>query len=166
MERTTQRTRDDDDDVDVDALLGDDADADDEPAPAADDGGSRLEGYFDPKVFLLLLVGFAVTTGVAATLGGAVPLVGGVVGNLLGLVGIFAAAFVGGAATATRRYAEHVLAGALVALGFLLVGNLTLALAADLTLYVAGGGAVAGGLLAALGHYFGRDLREGLTREV
>jgi hypothetical protein len=101
------------------------------------------------------------TTVVGAVLvGGAVPL--GIIGTLLGVV---VAAFVYGTLTGTNRYLEFVLAGSAVGGGSTFLGNLTLSLLGPGVPLVAVG-AVAGAFAGVLGHYSGRDLRDGLTRDI
>jgi hypothetical protein len=125
----------------------------------------RLGQLFSVKVFLATLLLAVVGTAV----GGAVP----VVGFLGRFVGLFATGFVVGLLASHRRYLEVGAAGGVASgLGFLLstLGSAFLPVAADLLarygVAIAGGGAVAGVLVAILGHYFGRDLRDGLTRDV
>lgn len=102
-----------------------------------------------------------VTSVVGAVLvGGAVPL--GIVGTLLGIV---VAAFVYGTLADAHRYLEFALAGGAVGGASTLLGNLTLTLLGPGVPIVAVG-AVAGAFAGALGHYFGRDLRDGLTRDI
>jgi hypothetical protein len=86
----------------------------------------------------------------------------GIVGNL---VGIFVAAFAYGTATSTRRYVEFGLSGGVIGGGMALLGNLALSLVGPGLPLVAVGFA-AGALAGGLGHYFGRDLRDGLTRDL
>ena len=132
------------------------------------DGDSRaLLGRtpFSAKGFLLT---FAVLlTGLIA--GSAVPLVGG----LARYLGLFAAAFVLGLGRSRRAYLETAVAGALAAGGAFLLGTLTTgtlvvgtSLLADYGLPVAGVGVTVGVLLSVAGVYFGRDLRDGLTRDI
>jgi len=107
-----------------------------------------------------LVVALALSAGGAVLLGG-VPLLG-TVGELLG---ILVGGFVYGLVGETRRYLELAVAGALVGGGFALLGNLTAVLVTvgvPLVVFGAVGGALAG----VAGHYFGRDLRDGLTREL
>jgi hypothetical protein len=107
-----------------------------------------------------LVVAIALSAGGAVLLGG-VPLLG-TVGELLG---ILVGGFVYGLVGETRRYLELAVAGALVGGGFALLGNLTAVLVTvgvPLVVFGAVGGALAG----VAGHYFGRDLRDGLTREL
>jgi len=138
---------------------------DDDAADASSGGrfgvGHRVRRLFASRVFLLALV--LSTVGLVA--GGAVP----VVGYLGRFLGIALAAFVLAVFTSGRRYVEAGLAGALAAgLGFVL-GTLDSALfpvVADYGLQIAGVGTTAGLLAALLGHYLGRDLRAGLTKEI
>jgi hypothetical protein len=132
---------------------------DDEPATASDGPTlrERAGDVFSVRAFVVALA----LTAVGVALGGFVPILGAV----LRYVGVFVATFALGAVSERRHYVEAGLAGALVpALGTLLdyfalaiggVGAPVIAVAAGV------------GLLAGLvGHYFGRDLRDGLTREL
>lgn len=126
---------------------------------------SRLGGVFSVKTFVLALVASLV----AMFLGGSIPIIG-IVGRF---VGLFAVAFAVGLASSRRRYLEVGLAAALAsALGFVF-GVLSSALLPvglsvlqDYGVGLAGVGAGSGLLVALAGHYFGRDLRDGLTRDV
>lgn len=126
---------------------------------------SRLGNLFSPRLFLLALV----LSVVAVVLGGAVPIVG-VVGRL---VGLFAVAFALGVVASDRHYLEVGLAGAVASgLGFV-VSTLTSAffpfavrLLSEYGIAIAGVGAGVGALAAVVGHYFGRDLRDGLSRDL
>jgi len=139
----------------------------DSEAESADGDSRALLGRtpFSAKGFLLT---FAVLlTGLIA--GSAVPLVGG----LARYLGLFAAAFVLGLGRSRRAYLETAVAGALAAGGAFLLGTLTTgtlvvgtSLLADYGLPVAGVGVTVGVLLSVAGVYFGRDLRDGLTRDV
>lgn len=139
-------------------------------SPSTDSGRSgairsRLGRLFSPKLFLVTLL----LTVVAMAVGGSIPVVG-FIGRFAGL---FAVAFAVGIATKRRHYLEVAAAGGVASgLGFLLstLSATFLPVAADLLgrygVAIAGGGAVAGMLVALLGHYFGRDLRDGLTKDV
>lgn len=121
----------------------------------------RVRGLFALRPFLLAL---ALST-VGLVVGGSVPVVG-VVGRF---VGIAVAGFVLALVGPTRRYAEAGLAGALVAgLGFVLSALVTplFPVVAEYGVRIAGVGTTAGLVAALLGHYLGRDLRAGLTREL
>ena len=117
----------------------------------------RVGGVFSPRTFLLALV---VTLG-GFLLGGLVPLIGGVAG----LVGIFAAGFLLGV-LGQRGYLELFVAGAATAGVGLLLDQLVLSVVGGFAVPVAAVGATAGAVVAVLGHYFGRDLRDGLTRSL
>jgi hypothetical protein len=143
-------------------IVSDDADdAADAPSGGRFGIGRRVRRLFSPRAFLLALV--LSVGGLVA--GGAIPVVG-YLGRFLGIaLAAFALAFLAGG----RRYVEAGLAGALASgLGFVL-GTLNSALfpvVADYGLQIAGVGTTAGLLAALLGHYLGRDLKAGLTREL
>jgi hypothetical protein len=123
--------------------------------------GRRLRRLFAPRVFLLAVA----LSVVGLVAGGAVP----VVGYLGRFLGVALAAFALAICCSGRRYVEAGLAGALAAgLGFVL-GTLNSALfpvVADYGLQIAGVGTTAGLLAALLGHYLGRDLKAGLTKDL
>jgi hypothetical protein len=127
-----------------------------------------------PVSFVLVTV--ALLAGLVA--GAAVPILGAVpvVGGALRFVGLFAVAFGIGLVGSRRRYAE-VGAGALLASGLAFVpaiarplvrgiASLVGASPGEVGLLVTGVGAGTGLLVALAGYYFGRDLRDGLTRDV
>ncbi|OYR43329.1 hypothetical protein [Halorubrum sp. Hd13] len=122
--------------------------------------------WFSAKAFALALAAVAI----GVFVGGAIPLIGGTIGSA---GGVFLAAFLIGLALSARRYVETGLAGAaagalvavtnVLGVGFLPIGFDYLQ-QWGLPLLAVGGGV---GLVAALlGHYFGRDLRAGLTADV
>jgi hypothetical protein len=165
-ERERQLDRETDDDLaeefDVDAVtsLDDASDASD----ASDDSGGLTDRARERAGSLLsaraLALSLVLTLVGALAFGDVLPL--GIVGNLLG---IFLAGFAYGTAGGTRRYLELGLAGGVLGGGLTVFGNLALSLLGPGVPLVAVGfvaGAVAGGL----GHYFGRDLRDGLTRDL
>ena len=118
---------------------------------------SRMGSLFDTGAFLLGLVLSVVGL---LVVGGLLPL-----GGLGGLVGMGLATFGYGLVSEEAHYLEMAVAGAAVGGAWSLLSNLVLALVgvgAPIIAFGLAGGAVAG----ALGHYFGRDLRDGLTREV
>ncbi|WP_049898674.1 hypothetical protein [Halococcus agarilyticus] len=130
-----------------------------------DQGGSRLRErvgqLFSPRAFLVALA----FTAVGMALGGIVPLP--LVSDVLGFVGVFVATFALGLVGDRSYYAEAGVASAIVAGGWSAIGSVTLLAVGGLPalaipVVTAGIGLVAG--LA--GHYFGRDLRDGLTREL
>jgi len=134
---------------------------------AGDAGRIGVSGrWFSGKAFALALL--AVGVGVFA--GSLIPLIGGTVGTA---GGVLVAAFLFGLAASTRRYAETGVAGAaagavsavtsVLGVGFLPIGIDYLS-QWGLPLVAVGGGV--GLLLALLGHYFGRDLRAGLSQDI
>lgn len=172
-ERDRQRQREgggDDVDIGTDSAVGTDFDAlggatDDpleSPQPVESSGvrtrvreGARTVAT--PRSLGVALV--AVTAGLLV-LGGLLPL--GSIGNLLGLA---AGAFLYGVASEVRHYTETTAAGALAGGVSALLGNLALT-ATGIGVPLVAVGAVGGGLAGLVGHYFGRDLRDGLTRDV
>ncbi|MEZ3165510.1 hypothetical protein ABNG03_15680 [Halorubrum sp. RMP-47] len=136
-------------------------------ADSGDAGRVGVSGrWFSGKAFGLALVVVAV----GVFVGSLIPLIGGTVGTA---GGVFLAAFLLGLALSTRRYAETGVAGAaagatsavtsVLGVGFLPIGIDYLS-QWGLPLVAVGGGV--GLALALLGHYFGRDLRTGLSRDV
>jgi len=136
------------------------------PSSADDDDSSgRLGGRFSAKALLVSLLAVAVGVGV----GGAIPLVGGITS----LAGVAAATFVLGILAGESRYLETGLAG-----GVVVGANFALSLLTSAALPIGidffqqyglafgGVGVVVGVGLGLAGHYFGRDLRDGLTREI
>lgn len=120
---------------------------------------SRAQKLFSPRAFVIALV---LTVG-GLLVGGLIPL--GFLGTLLG---VFGAAFAFGLVASERRYAETALAtGGVVALSVLLeyavitfVGGLGSGLGLGLV------AAAIGGAVGLVGHYFGRDLRAGVTQDL
>lgn len=146
---------------------------DEAPADDAEGGRSRARLGRSPVSAKGLLVSFLVA-GAGLLAGASVPLFGG----LVQYVGLFAAAFLLGAVRSRRRYVETAVAGgAASCLLFVAstLGGLNFFLGANfLAEYglatagaaVAGAGLTAGVVVSLLGYYFGRDLRDGLTRDV
>lgn len=107
-----------------------------------------------------LLLSVVLTVAGVIFIGGLLPL--GMIGDL---IGVLVAGFLYGIVAQSRRYVETALAGGAVGGGSALLGNLVLSVVGPgvpLVLF----GVVAGALAGSLGHYFGRDLRDGLTREI
>ncbi|ELY88808.1 hypothetical protein [Natrialba taiwanensis] len=133
-----------------------------EPADSRS-GGSRLAGltdrlsprkYFSPKAFLALVL----------TIGAGLFAVDAVLPIAGKMIGIFATAFLVGLITSKRRYLELTAAGASAGAITPLADPVYVALGAGRTLIAIG---VAIGLVASVaGYYFGRDLRDGLSRDV
>jgi len=164
---------------DLDELLDDDL-AGDEGDSAASSTGERsrdadtgatgkvgLDGrWFSGKALGIALAAVAVGT----FAGSLIPIIGGTVGTA---AGVFAAAFLLGLVRSARRYAEVGTAGAaagvvtavtsVLGVGFLPIGIDYLQQWGPPLLAVGGG---LGLVVALLGHYFGRDLRAGLSRDV
>ena len=176
-ERTDERTAEESGDVDVedlgvdvDALTGE-PDASRGAADAtAETGGPGLLSRVRPSSVpnplpsgrsVLLTFGVVI---LSVLLASSVPLLG-IVGAPLG---VFAGAFALGLASGTRRYLEFALAGALVSgLGAFQGSLFRVAILSDAGF--APVFAIAGGIglvIALLGHYFGRDLRNGLTASI
>ncbi|MDB2283074.1 hypothetical protein PM030_14460 [Halorubrum ezzemoulense] len=136
-------------------------------AGSGDAGRVGVSGrWFSAKAFGLALVAVAV----GVFVGGLIPLIGGTIGTA---GGVFVAAFLLGLVLSARRYVETGTAGAaagaasavtsVLGVGFLPIGIDYLS-QWGLPLVAVGGGV--GLVLALLGHYFGRDLRAGLSRDV
>lgn len=144
----------------------------------SDDSGGRLSGtrrrlgrVFSPRAFLVDLVVALVGVGIASSAAGFVPIP--FVGQIAGLVGLFLAAFLVGAVRSRRQYLEVTLAGAVAMALVVLGGTLTsvflpvgVSLLREYGVAIVGAGAGTGAVVSLLGHYFGRDLRDGLTREI
>lgn len=118
---------------------------------------ARVGALFSVRQFLVAVGAALVGLFVG---GGVLPF-----GSLGDLAGLASGAFVHGALSSERRYAEAIVAGGTVALGATLVDHLVLTLF-GLGLPVVTLGAFAGAVAGGLGYYFGRDLRDGLTRDL
>lgn len=81
------------------------------------------------------------------------------------VLGIATAGFAYGLGSEHRRYVEMALAGAVTGGGATLLGNLAVAAFASGTMLL-GIALLAGAIAGAVGHYFGRDLRAGLTADL
>ncbi|QLG63285.1 hypothetical protein [Halorarum salinum] len=142
-----------------------------ETAPSGDSGSSRTRGRLlgrSPvtlRGFLFALL--ACVAGLVA--GSAVPLVGGFTRYL----GLAVGAFLLGLLRSRRSYLEVGAAGALTAAGVFILSTLTTggfvvgsSLVSEYGVPLVGVGTTVGFLLSLTGYYFGRDLRDGLTRDV
>jgi len=116
----------------------------------------RVDDAFSLSSFALNAIGALVGTFV---IGGAVPL-----GPLSGIVGVFLALFAISLVSRDSRYVEAGLSGVLSGVLTTLLTTITLSVISGGLLPVAGG--VVGGFVAVLAHYAGRDLRDGLTRDL
>ena len=183
MQPSKERESSEDDPMDnLDDLLDDDL-ADGEGQSDAETGGAGtaeptastaeepgrvgVSGrWFSAKAFAFALV----TVAVGVFAGSLIPLIGGTIGTA---GGVFLAAFLLGLVVSTRRYVETGIAGtaagatsavtSVLGVGFLPIGIDYLS-QWGLPLVAVGGGV--GLVLALLGHYFGRDLRAGVSRDV
>lgn len=144
--------------------FGSESGEDDVSAARTTGSGSRLGRAFSPKSFALVLC----LSLAGLLVGGAIPVVG-FVGRFLGL---FAVGFGVGLVASRRRYLEVGLAGALASGLAFVLSTLTafvpfaVNFLAEYGVAVAGMGAGAGLLASLAGHYFGRDLRDGLTKDI
>lgn len=114
---------------------------------------------FSVRVFLLAVVLMVVGSAVA----GLVPFVPASVATV---VGVFLGAFALGLGRGTRSYLEVSLAGAGTAVVAALTQFLLISVVGNLGVPLAAAGAGAGLGAAVVGHYLGRDLRAGLTRDL
>ncbi|WP_277541895.1 hypothetical protein [Haloarcula laminariae] len=150
-EQTAERSRDSDADPVTDVTEASTGPLTDESADES--GGS----YFSVRA---LVVAF-VAIGGGMTLGSLIPMI-----PFTAFAGIPVGAFVHGLLDRERRYAETAVAGGLLA-GLSVVTSLLPQLLAGLNGTRLFSIAAAVGLVLSLGgHYFGRDLRAGLTREL
>lgn len=101
--------------------------------------------------------------------GGSVPIIG-TIGQFIGL---FITSFLIGAIGSEGRYAESAIGGGLVTGVLLILGTLTsvftpfaVQFLSDYGIAIAGAGVGVGSIIAVVGHYFGRDLRSGLTKNI
>jgi hypothetical protein len=148
-------------DVGVDVGVGIDEEAD----SSTDDGGSGITGWLRGKLGTLgssraLIISLVLTVAGVVLLGGLLPF--GMVSDALG---IFVAAFLYGTLAGEQRYLETSLAGGIVGGVWAFLGNLVLTLVGPGVPIVVVG-ALVGLLASASGHYFGRDLRKGLTQDL
>jgi hypothetical protein len=120
--------------------------------------GGRAKRLFSPRAFvaalLLTVVGFVLFNTVIPVLPGA------------GLPGIFVAAFLFGLVSERSRYLETTVAGGATAGVGALAQFAVVAAFGGFGVPLAAVAAGVGGLAGAIGNYFGRDLRKGLTRDV
>lgn len=126
---------------------------------AADSSGRSLpsiSGYFSPKAFLALVLAL----GAAFLLGGTVlPIVGR-------YAGIAIVAFLVGLAASKRRYLEMGAAGASVGAIAAVLNYAVIAIAGSSLQTITAVGATAGAGACLISYYFGRDLRDGLVRDL
>lgn len=161
-ERQRQREPDIGDDVGIDVDVPEQT-RESSPQGAATDDGTRTRiresagNVVSGKALVLSLV---LVVGGMVVGGWQLPL-----DTIGGLLGIVVAAFLYGVGSEVRHYVELALAGAIAGGGSALLGNLVLSLL-GVGIPAVAFGAITGALAALVGHYFGRDLRDGLTREL
>ncbi|MFC4543968.1 DUF456 domain-containing protein [Halosolutus amylolyticus] len=114
-----------------------------------------LGEYFSPKAFLALVLAL----GAGLFVGDTILPIGG------RIAGMFAVAFAIGLVASKRRYLETTAAGVSVGALAALANHAVIAVAGSSRAIVAVGATV--GLLSCVGgYYFGRDLRDGLRRDI
>ncbi|MCQ4332667.1 hypothetical protein KM295_04005 [Natronomonas sp. F2-12] len=133
-----------------------------EPTGGSTDGlrgraAERAGQLFSPKHFLAALL---VTVGALFAASTFVPIPG------TGLLGVFGAAFAFGLVVEERRYAEAALAGGVVTAASTLLDFAVVAFLGGFGLPIVALSGVLGAVVGGLGTYFGRDLRDGLTRDL
>lgn len=114
--------------------------------------------YFSPKEYLALVLLLS-----ASFLAGAT--VSPVGGRLIGMIGMFIAAFAVGLVASKRRYLEMTVAGGSVG-GVAAILNYAVIAAVGSGERLVAVGAAIGLLASVVGYYFGRDLRDGLSKDV
>lgn len=118
---------------------------------------ARTKQLFSPRLFIAALL---ITAGGLFAASTFIPLPGA------GLLGIFVATFLFGLAVADRRYLETALAGGVVAASSTLLDVAVIAVFGGFGVSLALVSGALGAVIGGLGTYFGRDLRDGLTRDI
>lgn len=169
MSRDRTRTRDasvdsSSDEFDADFELGETQSEAREPPGSADAANGfrsraaeRAGEFFSPRLFIAALLVSAAGVFLTNTF---LPLPGA------GLLGIFGATFLFGLAVKQRRYAESAIAGGVAGAGSTLLDFAVIAFLGGLGVPLVGLMGLLGAVVGALGTYFGRDLRHGLTRDI
>ena len=157
--RTRERTAESEVGTEFEVELGEEAS---DPEPAEEAGlrqrvGGRAKRLFSPRAFVAALL---LSVGGLVAVDAVVPLPG------VGLLGVFAAAFLFGLVSERRRYLETAVAGGLAFGASALVGYVVIAALGGIGAPLAAVAGGVGALVGAVGNYFGRDLRDGLTREI
>ncbi|RRJ33723.1 hypothetical protein [Halocatena pleomorpha] len=134
--------------------------SDSQPTSRRDRLVSKFTGVFSPRYFLLALVALSVGLFTPSLL----PIISALPG--IGLVGLFGAAFALGGFRSERHYLETGVAGATAVAVSLLTQYMTIALVGSNVMEFATVGFGVGMVVAVLGYYFGRDLRDGVTRDI
>lgn len=150
-------------------LFGSDEGADETEGGSADSEGgfisSRISGgnVLSGRALLVAFLFAGALVGIASTF---IPIVGTMLGVPLGL---FLASFLAGLLTSTRRYAEFSITGTIIGVAAMLVDGPLIWFEGTGIPAAVGGvllGLAVGLLPAVVGHYFGRDLRIGLTKDI
>lgn len=174
-ERESGTSADVDDLLDADLSSGDrgddlaGGDRRDDGRTSSTSAGSESRIGLDGRYFSLKALGIAAGVLFAGGfLGGLLPIVGTTLGPAAGLL---VAAFLLGLLFSERRYVETGLAGGGTGLASALTGVFTAGIFGihflqEYGFSLAVGGGALGLVLALIGHYFGRDLRAGLYREI
>lgn len=115
---------------------------------------------FSPRYFLVSLV----LISVGLFLPSFVPFVSALPG--VGLIGAFLAAFALGAFSSEQQYLETGVAGAVAVGASIFSKFLFVSMVSNSGIQIAAVGAAVGGIVTVLGYYFGRDFRDGMTREI
>ncbi len=164
MSRDGTRTRDrSDEEFAAEFELDEAAEGTDEVGATAESNGlrsrasTRAKALFSPRSFLAALLLSVGGLFAASTL---VPLPGA------GLLGVFLATFLFGLVAEERRYAETALAGGIAAASSTLLDFAVVAFLGGFGVSLAVLAGVLGAVVGGVGAYFGRDLRDGLTREI
>jgi hypothetical protein len=157
--RTRERTAEGDVGAEFEVGLDDEGS---EAGPAGEAGlrqrvGRRAKRVFSPRAFVAALL---LSVGGLVAVDAVVPLPGA------GLLGVFAATFLFGLVSERRRYPEATVAGGVTFGASALVGYAVIAALGGVGAPLAAVAGGAGALVGAVGNYFGRDLRDGLTRDV
>ena len=122
----------------------------------------KATDLFSPRNFAISLVLIAVGLFITGSL---IPIVSAIPGT--GFIGVFVAAFALGSLNSERSYLETGVAGAVVSgVSVLFSKFLVFSIAGGLGTELALIGCAIGAVVALIGHYFGRDLRAGVTKDI
>lgn len=165
-ERESQRERELDTSVDIDGFESEfsfeERSQQQDTTTTSESKTGRIRGSLSSLVSPRGLLAAALFSVLGIVLIGLVPLVPATISTVLG---VFTGTFLFGMISRSSQYVESGLAG------LLLGGGLTLWTYFPISVFGASttllGFGIVGGLLAGVaGHYFGRDLRDGLTRDI
>lgn len=158
VERMEEQSQDEDPLERVDELTDSDfsnLDTSEESGETSSSLRSRIKSAISPRRLVTSLAALGIPAAIGSQF---IPLVGGPVGLL---AGAFALGLLG-----TKRYTDAAGVGAALGIAGAAAGYVPLIFALDIAIIVVAVGALAGGALGALGMYFGRDFRDGLTRDI